>query len=182
MSPPSTPRPRLIAVSAAFAVCLALAIVPVAAAPIDGVIAPGAAGVILFGAALALVQARLVPWALGLVAVEFMISLYVRDVRLDVIAALYGAGLLLAAELADWSFELGLPSRDDAGLKTRRALAIAALVVIAGGVGAVAAFAAQAPATGGLALAAAGVGAVVTLFLGLAALAWRAAAAGNQEP
>lgn len=173
MSPSIPPRPRLIAAGAAFAVCAALAIGPAVTAPVDGVIVPAVAAVILFGAALALGQARFVPWALGLVAVEFVVSLYVRDVRLDLVAALYGAGLLLAGELADWSFELGLPSYDDPGLKRRRALAIVALVAAAGGVGAIAAYAAQAPTAGGLALAAVGVGAVVTLFVGLAAMAWR---------
>ncbi|HEU0113918.1 MAG TPA: hypothetical protein VFQ80_04550, partial [Thermomicrobiales bacterium] len=119
MSPAPPPRPRLIAAGAAFAVCLTLAVGPAWSMPVDALIGLGAAGVIGFGAALALAEARLVPWALGLVAAEFIVWLYARDLRLDLLAALYGVGLLLAAELADWSFELGLPSRDDPGLKRR---------------------------------------------------------------
>jgi hypothetical protein len=177
MSPSTAPRGRLIAAGAAFAVCLALAAAPAAAAPVDGVLAFGAAGVICFGAALTLSQARLLPLALGFVAIEFLISLYVLDVRLDAIAALYGAGLLLAAELADWSFELGLPSRDDPGMTRRRALTIGGLVGGAAIVGVAAASVAQAPSAGGLVLAVAGVGAVVTLFVGLALLIWKTSGA-----
>ncbi len=177
MPPSPAPRARLIAAGAAFAICLALTTGPAIAAPVDGVLTFGAAGVICFAAALALSQARLLPLALGLVAIEFLISLYVLAVRLDTIAALYGAGLLLAAELGDWSFELGLPSRDDPGMKRRRALTIGGLVGGAAVVAVVAAGVAQAPSAGGLVLAVAGVGAVVTLFVGLALLIWKTSGA-----
>ncbi|HET7092725.1 MAG TPA: hypothetical protein VFI22_04580, partial [Thermomicrobiales bacterium] len=81
MSSPAPSRARLIVAGAALAVCLALAAGPAWSAPVDAVVGLGAAGVILFGAALAFVQARLIPWALGCVAAEFIIWLYVRDLR-----------------------------------------------------------------------------------------------------
>ncbi len=181
MSPSFASRARLAAAAGALATALGLAAVASLIAPREGVLAIGAAGVGLLALALVFASARFIPWALGLLAAAFIIALYVSDVRNDLVAALYGAGLLLTGELADWSFELGLPSRVDRGVGLRRGIAVGGVVAGAAAVGVVAALASTAPVVGGLALAVAGVGAVATLFVGLLAAVWRGIATTGDE-
>jgi len=131
----------------------------------DGLLLLGGVATAVLGVGLALGWAVVVPWALGGLACEFVASLYLRDATLDPTAAVYGSALLLTAELAYWSFELATPSRDEGGLRRRRALAIAALVVGSLCVGLLAVAVAAVPVAGGLALTAAGIGAAVVAFV-----------------
>ena len=163
-------RARLIAARAALLLGVGLAAGSVALAPVEGVVAVGALGAIALAAALALAEARLVPFGLGLLAAEFLVALAVRGEGAPFLAAGWGAALLLAAELADWSFELALPTRDEPGLRRRRAMTIGGLTLAAAAVGGAAAVLGQVPVSGSLALATAGVGAVVAIFAGVVTL------------
>lgn len=104
---------------------------------------------------------------------EWIVSLYLRYETDAVTTAVYGAALLLVAELAYWSLELRTPSRDEGRLVIRRTSAVALLVAASLAVGLVAASLAQTPITGSLALLTVGLGALVTALVIVAVLVWR---------
>ena len=114
-----------------------------------------------------------IPWAIGALGCEWIVSLYLRNVTDSLTTAGYGAALLLVAELAYWSTELRTPSRDETPLAIRRALAVAILVLASLGIGIVAAMLSQASISGSLVLLAAGLGALLTALVIVAILVWR---------
>jgi hypothetical protein len=114
-----------------------------------------------------------IPWALGMLGGEYLVSLYVRGGSAATVAAIYGSGLLLLAELAYWSLERQTPSQDEAGLTLRRALAAALLVLGSLGLGLLVAAVTQVSLTGSLLLTAVGVMAAAAALALVAALAWR---------
>ncbi len=128
---------------------------------------------VLLAGGLALGRAIVVPWALGILAGEYVLALFVRETAASFAAAAYGAGLLLVAELAFWSLELRLPARHAPGLVGRRAFATAALVFIALGVGLAAAAVSGVPMAGSLGLLAVGIGALVAAIAVATAMIWR---------
>lgn len=141
----------------------------------DGPLWLGVAAIALLGVSLAGGWPALIPWALGLFGVEFVVSLYIAGGPPLLAAAISGSALLLMAEISYWSFDLQTRSDDEAGLNHRRLLAI--LVLFAGSlaVGALGAGAALLPVTGSLALTAVGVGAAAAALALAAALARRLA-------
>ena len=163
-------RARLIVAGAALLLGIGLAAGSVALAPAEGVAIVGALGAIALAAALALAEARLVPFGLGLLAAAFLVALAVRGEGGPFLAAGWGVALLLAAELADWWFGLARATRDEPGLRRRRALTIGGLALAAAAVDGAAAALGQVPASGGVLLAVAGVGAVVAIFGGVVVL------------
>lgn len=135
----------------------------------------GAAGIVVLGVGLVLGRPRPLPLGLALLGASYLVALLERPPGLDPLAPAFGAGLLLAAELAYWSLDARLPARRDPGLRLRRAVRVAGLV---GAAFALDACVAVGAALGGLA----GGGLLVSLLgmvaavgtLGVAAaLAWR---------
>jgi hypothetical protein len=120
-----------------------------------------AAALALLGTALVFRLPPLVPWAIVFAGVDYVLTRTGGDV-VDGWAAVVGAALLLAAELAFWS------ATDDPRLPVerpvviRRAVTIAALVVTGLFVGFLLLGAAAITASSGVVVAAAGVAAAVT--------------------
>jgi hypothetical protein len=113
-------------------------------------IAIGSLGAVLLLAVLWRGSDDLLAWALAPPVIAYAVSLVISRGGLDATATLVGAGLLLCGELAAWSLDAQRPIPAERGIRRRRPLAVAALVVagvLAGG--AVVAFAA-APVGGGL--------------------------------
>lgn len=114
----------------------ALAVADVVVAGRSGalVVLPAALAVALLAATLLLGRSEPVPWALALLAGLYVAALVVRGSPLDTGSAVYGAGLLVAAELSYWSLELRASGRDEAGALARRGtilggVALASLVL-----------------------------------------------------
>jgi len=72
---------------------------------------------LLLGIGLSALWPQALAWALGLLAAEYLLSLYVRDVQLDLAAPIYGGLLLLLGELGHAS----LQARESATLRRRPA-------------------------------------------------------------
>jgi len=108
-------------------------------------------------------------WALGLLAVEYLATLELRDAAFDVAAPGYGAALFLCAELG-W---LGLEARRGGGLWPGRAVVVALLALVGAALGAALLLLAAAPVAGGVVLTGLGVAAAVAIA---ACLAWLARA------
>ena len=106
------PGAALMAAGAVLAAALAL--VPVLGGPawVRPVGTIGGLAVLLYVAGLAMPWAGALPPSLGLLAVEYLVSLQVRRAPLDAGAPTYAAALFLCAELA-W---LGLEARREADL------------------------------------------------------------------
>jgi hypothetical protein len=158
-----------LAVPGALPLGAALALVPVveqAQAP-PAVIGLGVLGLLLLGAGLALPWPRALPWALGLLGVEYLVSLVVRGAGPDLAAPAYAAGYFVCAELA-W---LGLEARGGGALWPARALAVGLLTLGGGVLGTGLLLAAALPVPGGPLVTGAGVVAAVGLA---ACLAWLA--------
>jgi len=105
------------------------------------------------------------PWALGLLGVEYLVSLEVRGAPLDGRAPAYAAGLLLCAELG-W---LGLEARRGGRPWAGRVLAVGALALAGAGIGAGLLLISAAPLPGGAGLT--GLGVVASVGIA-ACLAW----------
>ena len=135
----------------------------------------GAAGAVVLGTGLVLGQPRPVPFGLALLGAAYVVALLERPPGLDPLAPAFGAGLLLAAELAYWSLDARAPARRDPGLQRRRAFRVAGLAGAAFVLDAcVAAGAALGGlAGGGLPLSLLGMAAAVGTLGVAAALAWR---------
>lgn len=133
------------------------------------VAAVGVLALVVLAGALAGRWAGLLPWALALAGAEYASFLVIREGTIDGYAPLYGAGLLLVAELAYWSVERGVPTGD--GLLLRRASLVAAAVLAAGGLGGVILTMAELSVHGGLGLEILGVAAAVAALAVLARLA-----------
>lgn len=132
----------------------------------------GGAGTLVLLAALGLRLSFLVAPALVLVGGEYAELFLLRHQTVDVRAPVYGASLLLVAELAFAALELR-GGKPEPGLLARRAAFVA--IVTLGGVfvGTVALAAAAVPLEGGVALQAVGVMAAVGALLLLGRLATR---------
>jgi hypothetical protein len=131
----------------------------------------GLASVIFLVAALAGRLGGLLPWALALAGAEYAAFLVIRGSSIDAYAPIYGAGLLLVAELAYWSMERRLASPPREGLAFRRGTLVLAGCVGAGGVSGLILAMAELSIRGGLWLEALGVAAAVGSIALLARLA-----------
>jgi hypothetical protein len=125
---------------------------------------------LLLVAALAGRFAGLIPWAVALAGAEYAAFLLIREGTVDGYAPLYGAGLLLVAELAYWSIERHVAGPGE-GLAARRATLVLAACLAAGGVGGLILAMAEASVSGGLGLEILGVAAAVGAMALLARLA-----------
>lgn len=161
-----TARPLLAIAPVAMALAAGLAVAPALAVRATGAIgALGGVAVALYVAALAMPWPGLLPWALGLLALEYLVSLELRPAPLDAAAPAYAAALFLCAELG-W---LGLEARRGGRPSPGRALAVGALGLAGAGLGALLLLAAAVPLAGGGALT--GVGVLATVAVA-ASLAW----------
>ncbi|MHB8618412.1 MAG: hypothetical protein ACYDAG_02395, partial [Chloroflexota bacterium] len=129
------------------------------------------AGVVLV-ASLAVPWHSGIAWSVGLLGADYLASLYLGATGVDGWAALYGAGLLLVAELGYWSIELRGPWRRDPGVLLRRAGWIVAVAVASASLSAILLLVNVIPLAGSLWLAAAGSGAAVAAVALTAVLAW----------
>jgi hypothetical protein len=118
------------------------------------------AGVLGLAAAVLVRFAPLVPWAVGFAGAGYMIGREHHRL-VDGWAAVVGAALLLAAELAAWSIAHDRRIREERQVVLRQAGALTLLVASAALVGFVLVGAAAVSASAGLALTAAGVAAAV---------------------
>jgi hypothetical protein len=118
------------------------------------------AGVLGLVAALLVRFAPLVPWAVGFAGAGYVIGREHHRV-VDGWAALVGAALLLAAELAAWSIEHDRRIHEERAVVMRRAAAVSGLVAAAALVSFVLVGAAAVSTSTGLALTAVGVAAAV---------------------
>jgi hypothetical protein len=154
------------ALPAAAGVTLAVGL---ALAPLAGRAGPvlliGAVAVVLYVAALALPWPGVLVWAVGLLGVEYLVSLELRAAPLDLAAPAHAAAWFLCAELG-W---LGLEARRGDRLWAGRALAIALLALAGSALGAVLLLAPAVPLGGGAPVTAVGVAAAVAAA---ACLAW----------
>ncbi len=82
----------------------------------------------LLAASLVLGWATGIPWALGILGGEFVATLYVSGESHNFAAVIYGAGLLLVAELAFWSLDARTRTIDETGLTAGRIFTIASLL------------------------------------------------------
>ena len=118
------------------------------------------AGVVALAAGIALRLPLAVPWAVGLAGAGYVIGREHHAV-VDGWAAVVGAGLLLAAELAAWSIEHDRRIREERTVVVRRIVILAALVVSSALLGFVLVGATTISTSAGIALTAIGVSAAV---------------------
>jgi hypothetical protein len=124
------------------------------------VAAIGIGAVLVLAVALAGRWAAVVPWALALAGGEYASFLVIREGTIDPYAPLYGAGLLLVAELTYWSISRRVPGEGE-GIGARRVSLTIAVVLAAGGVSGLVLTMAQLRVNGGLPLELLGVAAAV---------------------
>jgi hypothetical protein len=110
----------------------------------------------------------MLPWPILLIGVAYAIPLFVRGRGIDEGAPLVGAGLLLSAELAAWSFDERWKIRAERAVLVARGVAVALLVLGALAASALVLALAAAPIGGGLAWTVLGAAAAVVV-VGLAA-------------
>lgn len=108
-------------------------------------------------------------WSAVALGTGFVVSLYSSGRALEPSTPAFGAGLLLAVELAHLSLELGLPARSDRAPTLRRLGLLAGLALGSAALGYALLPLAAAPLPGGLPATAAGLAAAVGV---LALLAW----------
>jgi hypothetical protein len=137
--------------------------------PLIGVV--GLAAVLFLVLALARRSHAVLPWALALAGAECAAFLVIRGGEIDGWAPIYGAGLLLVAELAYWSMERGVQGPPGEGLTFRRSTLVVTACVGAGGVGGLILAIAELSIRGGLWLEALGIAAAVGSIALLARLA-----------
>jgi hypothetical protein len=123
------------------------------------------AGALLLVGAVVLRLAPLVPWAVGLGGVGYVVGREQHHV-VDGWAALVGAALLLAAELAAWSIAHDRRIREERPVVLRQAAVLAGLVAAAALVSFVLVGAAAVSTPAGLALTAVGVASAVAAVSG----------------
>jgi hypothetical protein len=131
----------------------------------------GLAAVLFLVLALVRRSEAVLPWALALAGAEYGVFLVIREESIDGWAPVYGAGLLLVAELAYWSLERRVPGPPREGLTFRRATLVTAGCVGAGGIGGLILAIGELSVQGGLWLEALGVAAAVGSIALLARLA-----------
>jgi hypothetical protein len=117
-----------------------------------------------------------IPWALGLLGGEYATALALRsDGMVDAAAPLYGAGLLVLAELAYWSADLRGLGREETQVVLRRLAGLAVLAFLSVLLGAFIVVVTAAPLGGGLLWDAVGVAAAAATLAIVARLAYRSA-------
>ena len=164
----------MIAAGTALAGALVLAMYPALVAP--GVAALpliAAAAVVALAAALALALAVAVPGAIALLGCELLLALAARHEAGSFTAAIYGAALLLVAELAFLSIQLKDASRAESSFFRRYVVRIVGIVLFALAIVGMAAVVSSVPLSGGLPLLVAGVCAVIVTIAIVVALVWR---------
>lgn len=134
-----------------------------------------AAAVGLLALALAGGWPALLPWPVALLGGAYVASLELRpdDGAIDAAAPVYGAALLLLAELAYWSLELRGPGREERRLVARRAAALAGLALLSLLLGALVVTVTAVPLGGGAAWDAVGVAAAAAALALIVHLARR---------
>jgi hypothetical protein len=159
--------PGALLAGAGLALAAALALAPVAGptGPVGPLGALGGLALALYLAGLALPWPGALPWALGLLAVEYLVSLEVRRAPLDPAAPAYAVAFFLCAELG-W---IGLEARRGGLPWARRVLAIAALALGGSALAALLLLMAAVPLGGGPPMTAVGVAATIAV---VASLAW----------
>ena len=137
--------------------------------------ARGALGVALLVVSLAAGWTSLLPWSVVALASAYASGLAVQDDPgvADGGAPLYGAGLLLVAELGYWSLDLRGPGREERRLLLRRAAALAALAFASVVLGAVVLSLTAVELGGGVVLDAVGVAAAAAALVLIVRLAQR---------
>ena len=162
----ATARPLAAVGPAAMALAAGLAVAPALGLRASGAVGTlGGVAVALYVAALAMPWPGVLPWALGLLAVEYLVSLELRQAPLDAAAPAYAAALFLCAELG-W---LGLEARRGGRPWPGRALAVGAVALAGAALGALLLLAPAVPLPGGAPLTGLGVLAAVAVA---ASLAW----------
>jgi hypothetical protein len=114
-----------------------------------------------------------IPWALGFLGGEFVAALYISGESHNFAAVIYGAGLVLVAELAFWSLDARTRTIDETGLTARRIFTIASLIGGSLCIGLFGAGAAQLSVTGSLALNAVAMAAAILAIGLVAVMTWR---------
>jgi len=143
-----------------------LALVPLVGGGAPGaVLGMGALALALYVAALAVPWAPALPWALGLLALEYVTWLALRGAPLDATAPVYAAAFFLCAELG-W---LGLEARSGGRPWLGRAVAVGLVTLAGTALGAALLLMAALPVAGGPPLTGLGVAAAIAVT---AALAW----------
>jgi hypothetical protein len=158
------PAPRRARSPLAFGLAATAVAAVVAVAPLAEVTGPlrealawvAGLGLVLAAAAALWVGSLLGP-ALVVLLAEYTAVLVGRGDRIDAAAPLFGAGLLLYAELASWAREASPQVRDEGPVLVTRATVVAASALAALGLGVLVLLAAALPAGGGLARLAIGV-------------------------
>lgn len=165
----SSSRPWLLAVPAGALLAISLALLPLQGGPGAAVAlaALGSLGVVFYVAALLLPWPGALPWAMGLLAVEYLVSLELRGPRLDPTAPAYAAAWFLNAELG-W---LGLEARRGGRPSPTRVLAVGVVALAGAAMGVVLILVATLPLAGSLLWTGLGVLAAVAA---VACLAWLA--------
>jgi hypothetical protein len=164
----------LITAGAALAATSALAAYPAMSWPDVGALPLiGGAAIVVLVVALAVGLMAVVPWAIALLAGELLLALAARHAQAGLTAAIYGAALLVVAELTFLSIQLRMPSRAALGFFKRHALTVAAVALSALGISVVAAVLSAAPLAGSLPLLASGIGALVVMIAIVVAIVWR---------
>ena len=132
-------------------------------------------------AALALNVAAIVPFAIGLLGVEYVVIVGFEAEALDTRAPLVAGALLAVAELAYWSLELRGSVVDEPGTYLRRVAVLASLVlgVVAVGIGALALV--EAVSAGGVAIDILGAAAAIGVLALLALTAGRTGRWGDNR-
>jgi hypothetical protein len=159
MPAPRRARTRLTCGLAATAVAAVLALAPLA--EVTGTLREALAWVaglaLVLAATAALRLGSLLGPALVVLLAEYTAVLVGRGDGIDAAAPLFGAGLLLYAELASWAREASPQVRDERPVLVTRATVVAASALAALGLGVLVLLAAALPAGGGLARLAIGV-------------------------
>jgi hypothetical protein len=159
--------PGWLLVAAAVALAAVLAVAPVAGARewLGPLGALGGLAVALWLGGMAMPWPAALPWALGLLAVEYLVSLEVRRAPLDPAAPAYAVAFFVCAELG-W---LGLEARRGGRPWPGRVLAVAALAAGGSVLAALLLLIAAVPLRGGPPMTALGVAATIAVA---ACLAW----------
>jgi hypothetical protein len=134
----------------------------------------GLAAVLFLVLALVGRYSGLLPWVFVLAGAQYATFLVIRESSIDAYAPIFGAGLLLVAELAYWSIERRVPGAPGEGLTFRRGTLLVAACVAAGGVGGLILAMGELSVRGGLWLEMMGVAAAVGAIAILARLARQA--------
>lgn len=111
-------------------------------------------------------------WAVAVIALIYIGSLYLRGVTFDPWSPLVAAGLLATAELTHWSLDSRLPAQDELQAHLLRGTVVAMIVSLALGLAAIIAAASAVDVRGVAPTVAASV-AVLVALISLALLTWR---------